>query len=95
MPDTQPAENAQVSLGLPPADQICLVVRDLQAAVALFEPLFGPFTVLDNGEDAGKVEHEERAWWRVRMPRQASACLHAQRSSGSIRQLHRPRVRCR
>ena len=49
MPDTQPAENAQVSLGLPPDDQICLVVRDLQAAVALYEPLFGPFTVLDNG----------------------------------------------
>ena len=35
--------------GLPPADQICLVVRDLDAALALYEPLFGPFTVLDNG----------------------------------------------
>ncbi|HUH36451.1 MAG TPA: VOC family protein [Spongiibacteraceae bacterium] len=35
--------------GLPPADQICLVVRDLAAAVAMYEPLFGPFTVLDNG----------------------------------------------
>lgn len=35
--------------GLPPADQICLVVRDLQAALQLYEPLFGPFTVLDSG----------------------------------------------
>jgi methylmalonyl-CoA/ethylmalonyl-CoA epimerase len=35
--------------GLPAADQICLVVRDLEAAVAMYEPLFGPFTVLDSG----------------------------------------------
>lgn len=35
--------------GLPPADQICLVVRDLAAAVRMYEPLFGPFTVLDSG----------------------------------------------
>ncbi|MCG3169022.1 MAG: hypothetical protein CALGDGBN_00533 [Pseudomonadales bacterium] len=37
------------ALGLPPFDQICLVVRDLRAALALYEPLFGPFTVLANG----------------------------------------------
>lgn len=36
-------------IGLPPADQICFVVRDLAAALALYAPLFGPFTVLDSG----------------------------------------------
>ena len=41
-----PAALAQI--GLPPADQICFVVKDLAAAVALYEPLFGPFTVLDS-----------------------------------------------
>jgi catechol 2,3-dioxygenase-like lactoylglutathione lyase family enzyme len=35
--------------GLPPFDQICLVVPDMQAALALYEPLFGPFMVLENG----------------------------------------------
>ena len=37
------------SLGLPPIDQICLVVRDLGAALVRYEPLFGPFVVFDNG----------------------------------------------
>lgn len=37
------------SLGLPPIDQICLVVPDLKAALALYEPLFGPFLVMENG----------------------------------------------
>ena len=35
--------------GLPPADQICLVVRDMDAALRLYAPLFGPFTVVDGG----------------------------------------------
>lgn len=35
--------------GLPPFDQICLVVPDMKAALALYEPLFGPFVVLANG----------------------------------------------
>ncbi|MFM7274080.1 MAG: VOC family protein [Gammaproteobacteria bacterium] len=43
------APGAMALQGLPPADQICLVVRDLQAALRLYEPLFGPFTVLDSG----------------------------------------------
>ena len=37
------------SLGLPPFDQICLVVPDLKVALTLYEPLFGPFMVLENG----------------------------------------------
>lgn len=43
------ATAALAQIGLPPADQICLVVKDLAAAVSLYEPLFGPFTVLDSG----------------------------------------------
>jgi methylmalonyl-CoA/ethylmalonyl-CoA epimerase len=35
------------SLGLPPADQVGFVVRDLQRAVALYAPLFGPFHCMD------------------------------------------------
>lgn len=36
-------------LDLPPMDQFCLVVPDLDGALALYEPLFGPFMVLRNG----------------------------------------------
>lgn len=35
------------NLGLPPTDQIGFVVRDLDAAVALYEPMFGPFWRMD------------------------------------------------
>lgn len=35
------------SLGLPPADQIGFVVRDLAASMAKYEPLFGPFWTMD------------------------------------------------
>jgi len=34
---------------LPPFDQICFVVPDMQAALDRYAPLFGPFTVLENG----------------------------------------------
>lgn len=37
------------TLGLPPFDQICLVVPNLDAALRQYEPLFGPFVVLRNG----------------------------------------------
>lgn len=33
-------------LGLPPIDQVGFVVRDLEAAIARYDPLFGPFTRL-------------------------------------------------
>ncbi|MBK8992525.1 MAG: hypothetical protein IPM40_12920 [Gammaproteobacteria bacterium] len=32
---------------LPPCDQVGFVVRDLQAAMAMYAPLFGPFTTMD------------------------------------------------
>ncbi|MBV6424773.1 MAG: hypothetical protein NAOJABEB_02587 [Steroidobacteraceae bacterium] len=34
-------------LGLPPISQLGHVVRDLEAAMALYEPLYGPFTTMD------------------------------------------------
>lgn len=34
-------------LGLPPCDQVGFVVRDLQAAMAMYAPLFGPFSTMD------------------------------------------------
>ena len=38
-----PAELA----GLPPCDQVGVVVRDLERAMAMYAPLFGPFTTMD------------------------------------------------
>ena len=37
-------------LDLPPIDQVGFVVRDMDAAIAMYEPLFGPFTTMDSGE---------------------------------------------
>lgn len=36
-------------LNLPPLDQVGFVVRDMDAARALYEPMFGPFTTMDPG----------------------------------------------
>ena len=41
------ADHPITRLGLPPADQIGFVVRDLDAAMALYDPLFGPFSTMD------------------------------------------------
>jgi methylmalonyl-CoA/ethylmalonyl-CoA epimerase len=38
------------TIGLPAADQIGFVVRDLQQAIALYDPLFGPFRIVDVGD---------------------------------------------
>lgn len=37
-------------LQLPQIDQVGFVVKDLEASMALYEPLFGPFTTMDPGE---------------------------------------------
>ena len=39
-------------LGLPPIDQIGFVVRDLDAAIELYAPLFGPFHRIDGSVPA-------------------------------------------
>ncbi len=46
-------------LGLPPIDQIGFVVRDLDAAVARYERMFGPFTFMDGSVAA--VDYRGRA----------------------------------
>ena len=40
------------SLGLPPIDQVGLVVRSLEESRARYEPLFGPFTYMDGSVKA-------------------------------------------
>lgn len=35
------------NLELPPLDQVGFVVRDVEATMAVYEPLFGPFTVME------------------------------------------------
>ncbi len=39
-------------LGLPPISQLGHVVRDLRASMALYEPLYGPFTTMDGAVPA-------------------------------------------
>jgi len=41
------SSDLQLSLGLPPADQVGFVVRDLEAAIRLYTPLFGEFRRMD------------------------------------------------
>jgi methylmalonyl-CoA/ethylmalonyl-CoA epimerase len=40
----------RAQLKLPPIDQVGFVVRDMEAALKLYEPLFGPFSTMDSGE---------------------------------------------
>jgi len=39
----------QQALDLPPCDQVGFVVADIDAAIALYDPLFGPFTTMNPG----------------------------------------------
>jgi methylmalonyl-CoA/ethylmalonyl-CoA epimerase len=43
------SDDIRQALELPPCDQVGFVVRDMQAALALYEPLFGPFSTMDPG----------------------------------------------
>jgi len=43
------SEKSRAKLNLPPCDQVGFVVRDMGASLALYEPLFGPFTTMDPG----------------------------------------------
>ncbi len=42
-------DDLRQTLELPPADQVGFVVRDIDASLAVYEPLFGPFTTMDPG----------------------------------------------
>lgn len=46
------ANDVLKQLGLPPIAQLGHVVRDLQAAMALYEPLYGPFSTMDGSIQA-------------------------------------------
>lgn len=37
------------ALNLPPIDQVGFVVKDLEAAIAVYEPMFGPFHIFEPG----------------------------------------------
>ena len=39
--------NVPAALNLPPVDQVGFVVKDIKAAIALYEPAFGPFSEMD------------------------------------------------
>ncbi len=41
------SQDLATALSLPAADQVGFVVRDMDAALALYEPLFGEFTQMD------------------------------------------------
>ena len=43
------AEDISRQLDLPDLNQVGFVVRDMDAALALYEPLFGPFSTMDPG----------------------------------------------
>lgn len=43
------SEDIRQALDLPPCDQVGFVVADLDAAMALYKPLFGPFTTMEPG----------------------------------------------
>ena len=43
------AEDIRKQLNLPDLNQVGFVVRDLEAALALYEPMFGPFSTMDPG----------------------------------------------
>ena len=43
------SERIDTALELPPCDQVGFVVRDLDAALEAYTPLFGPFTTMDPG----------------------------------------------
>jgi methylmalonyl-CoA/ethylmalonyl-CoA epimerase len=47
--DRMSTPTSLANLGLPPVYQVGFVVRDLEAALAKYEPLFGPFTLQDIG----------------------------------------------
>lgn len=42
------SEDVRGELGLPPIDQVSYVVRDMDRALERFEPLFGPFNVVES-----------------------------------------------
>lgn len=49
-PEKMLADKTVAALDLPAVDQIGFVVKDLAAAIATYQPIFGPFSVMEPGE---------------------------------------------
>lgn len=47
------------TIGLPPADQVGFVVRDLDRAMALYGPLFGPWSTMDGSVSGARYRGRE------------------------------------
>jgi hypothetical protein len=47
-PETAMKTNLASELGLPPIDQVAWIVRDLDRALLVFEPLFGEFSTMES-----------------------------------------------
>lgn len=57
----------EAALDLPPCCQVGFVVPRLEAAIALYEPLFGPFAIVDYGEIEGAFFRGHPSAYRIRM----------------------------
>jgi catechol 2,3-dioxygenase-like lactoylglutathione lyase family enzyme len=55
------ATDIREQLQLPPLDQIGFVVKDLDSAIALYDPMFGPFDVQKYGEITYNYRGREEA----------------------------------
>jgi len=60
-------QETRSALDLPPACQVGFVYPDLERAIALYEPLFGPFEVIDYGEIEGASFRGTPSPYRIKM----------------------------
>lgn len=60
-------EKAQTLLDLPPCCQVGFVYPNLEEAIALYEPLFGEFKVVDYGEMEGASFRGQPSPYRVKI----------------------------
>lgn len=75
MPNKAPTPISLDHLGLPPADQIGFVVRDLDQAIAFYSPLFGKFHKIDIGRHSMSYRGQPHSDYR---------CLFAFGKSGDL-----------
>ena len=60
-------DETRTALGLPPTCQVGFVYPDLEQAIALYEPLFGPFEIIDYGEIEGALFRGSPSTYRIKM----------------------------
>jgi methylmalonyl-CoA/ethylmalonyl-CoA epimerase len=54
------SEILQQQLGLPPADQVGFVVKNLEESMAMYGPLFGPFKTMDGSVEGAILRGESK-----------------------------------